>query len=259
MLTPLLAEIATPLALLPEWLSPEHIFIEYGLVAIMIIIFAETGLLIGFFLPGDTLLLSAGILSYTQPDADPLWMFLVFVPIAAVVGNLVGYEIGHKAGPALFTKEDSKFFRKDHLDRSRVFFDKYGTITVFLARFVPIVRTFTAVVAGAVGMDRRVFLLWSVLGAIAWCTGLILVGHLAAYLLPESTVEFIQGHIDLLIIGVVVLTIVGIVFEQRRHGRPKTPVVDDVLPEPPGDGDATVGARPGGEPATPAGDATDAR
>lgn len=233
MLTPLLAEIATPLALLPEWLSPEHIFIEYGLVAIMIIIFAETGLLIGFFLPGDTLLLSAGILSYTQPDADPLWMFLVFVPIAAVVGNLVGYEIGHRAGPALFTKEDSKFFRKDHLDRSRVFFDKYGTITVFLARFVPIVRTFTAVVAGAVGMDRRVFFLWSVLGAIAWCTGLILIGHLAAYFLPESTVEFIQGHIDLLIIGVVVLTIVGIVFEQRRHSKPKTPVVDEALPDAP--------------------------
>ena len=82
-MTPLLAELSAPLALLPEWLSPEHIFIEYGLIAILIIIFAETGLLIGFFLPGDTLLLSAGILSYTQPDSDPLWMFLVFVPIAA--------------------------------------------------------------------------------------------------------------------------------------------------------------------------------
>jgi len=229
-MTPLLAELSAPLALLPEWLSPEHIFIEYGLIAIMIIIFAETGLLIGFFLPGDTLLLSAGILSYTQPDSDPLWMFLVFVPIAAVVGNLVGYEIGNRAGPALFTREDSKLFRKDHLDRSRVFFDKYGTITVFLARFVPIVRTFTAVVAGAVGMDRRVFFLWSVLGAIAWCTGLILLGHLAAYLLPESTVEFIQGHIDLLIVGVVILTIVGIVVEQRRHRRPAVPVVEDALP-----------------------------
>ncbi|WP_169738381.1 DedA family protein [Patulibacter minatonensis] len=227
MLTPSLAEISAPLALLPEWLSPEHIFIEYGLIAILIIIFAETGLLIGFFLPGDTLLLSAGILSYTQPDSDPLWMFLVFVPIAAVVGNLVGYEIGHKAGPALFTKEDSKFFRKDHIDRSRVFFEKYGTITVFLARFVPVVRTFTAVVAGAVGMDRRVFFIWSVLGAIAWCTGLILIGHLAAYALPKSTVDFIQGHIDLLIIGVVVLTIVGIVFEQRRHSRPKAAKATD--------------------------------
>lgn len=250
MLNPFLAEISAPLALLPEWLSPEHIFNEYGLIAIIIIIFAETGLLIGFFLPGDTLLLSAGILSYTQPDSDPLWMFLVLVPIAAVVGNLVGYEIGHKAGPALFTREDSKFFRKDHLDRSRVFFDKYGTITVFLARFVPIVRTFTAVVAGAVGMDRRIFFIWSVLGAIAWCTGLILVGHLAAYLLPKSTVDFIQGHIDLLIIGVVVLTIVGIVFEQRRHKRPAVPVVEEALPgdeHGPGDaaGRVTDPGRPG--------------
>lgn len=264
MLNPPLAEIVAPLALLPEWLSPEQIFNEYGLIAIIIIIFAETGLLIGFFLPGDTLLLSAGILSYTQPDADPLWMFLVLVPIAAVVGNLVGYEIGHRAGPALFTRDDSRFFRKDHLDRSRVFFDRYGSITVFLARFVPIVRTFTAVVAGAVGMDRKVFFLWSVLGAIAWCTGLILAGHLAAYVLPERTVEFIQGHIDLLIIGVVVLTIAGIVFEQRRHRRPTSPIVDDVLPDDPHGGDAPVdgprGDAPvGGAVAAPAADPTDAR
>jgi membrane-associated protein len=228
-LTPLLAEILAPLALLPDWLSPEHIFIEYGLIAILIIIFAETGLLIGFFLPGDTLLLSAGILSYTQPDSDPLWMFLVFVPMAAILGNLVGYEIGHRAGPALFTKEDSKLFRKEHLERSHEFFKKYGTITVFLARFVPVVRTFTAVVAGAVSMDRRIFFIWSVLGAVAWTSGLILLGHLAAYLLPESTVEFIQGHIDLLIVGVVVLTVVGIVVEQTRHRGPKK----DVAPKDP--------------------------
>jgi membrane-associated protein len=235
-MTSLLAEFSAPLALLPSWLSPEHIFIEYGLIAILIIIFAETGLLIGFFLPGDTLLLSAGILSYTQPDSDPLWMFLVFVPMAAVVGNLVGYEIGHRAGPALFTREDSKLFRKDHLERSHVFFQKYGTITVFLARFVPVVRTFTAVVAGAVSMDRRVFFIWSVLGAIAWTSGLILLGHLAAYLLPKKTVDFIQGHIDLLIVGVVILTIAGIVFEQMRHKPPKTEVAapTDEAPATPG-------------------------
>lgn len=223
MLTPFLADVVAPLALLPDWLSPERIFLEYGLVAILLIIFAETGLLIGFFLPGDTLLISAGILSYTQSDADPLWLFLVFVPMAAVLGNLVGYEIGHRAGPALFTRENSRLFRKDHLERSHRFFEKYGTITVFLARFVPVVRTFTAVVAGAVGMDRRVFFIWSVLGAVAWASGLILLGHLAAYLLPESTVTFIQDHIDLLIIGVVILTIAGIVFEQLRHRTPKDP------------------------------------
>lgn len=223
MLTPFLADVVAPLALLPDWLSPERIFLEYGLVAILLIIFAETGLLIGFFLPGDTLLISAGILSYTQSDADPLWLFLVFVPMAAVLGNLVGYEIGHRAGPALFTRENSRLFRKDHLERSHRFFEKYGTITVFLARFVPVVRTFTAVVAGAVGMDRRVFFIWSVLGAVAWTSGLILLGHLAAYLLPESTVTFIQDHIDLLIIGVVILTIAGIVFEQLRHRTPKDP------------------------------------
>ncbi|MGX6449705.1 DedA family protein [Patulibacter sp. S7RM1-6] len=219
MLPSLLAEITAPLALLPDWLSPEHIFIEYGLIAILIIIFAETGLLIGFFLPGDTLLFSAGILSYTQPDSDPLWMFLVFVPIAAILGNVVGYEIGRRAGPALFTRPDSKLFRRDHLDRSHVFFEKYGPITVFLARFVPIVRTFIAVVAGAVSMNLRVFVVWSVIGAVAWTSGIILLGHLTAYLLPKSAVDFIQGHIDLLIVGVVLLTIAGIAVEQYRHRR----------------------------------------
>lgn len=240
-MTPLLAEITAPLALLPEWLSPEHIFTEYGLIAIVAIIFAETGLLVGFFLPGDTLLFSAGILSYQVPDSDPLWAFLVFVPLAAIAGNLVGYEIGRRAGPALFAKEDSKLFRKDHLDRSHAFFQKYGPITIFLARFIPIVRTFAAVVAGAVGMNHRVFVLWSILGAIAWTSGLILLGHLMAYLLPEDITNFIQDHIDLLIVGVVVLTIAAIVVEQLRHGKKAkkaggptdgvaVPGVEDLLP-----------------------------
>jgi membrane-associated protein len=219
-ITPLLAEMTAPLALLPNWLSPEHLLSEYGLVAVLIVIFAETGLLIGFFLPGDTLLFSAGILTKLGTIDEPLLLLVILVPIAAVLGNLVGYEIGRRAGPALFTRENSKLFRKDHLDRSRAFFDKYGTITIFLARFVPIVRTFVAVVAGAVGMNHRLFFLWSVLGAVAWTSGLILLGYGLAAALPRSTVDFIQGHIDLLIIGVVVLTIAGIVVEQLRHRPP---------------------------------------
>jgi membrane-associated protein len=215
--TPLLAEMTAPLALLPNWLSPEHLLSEYGLIAVLVVIFAETGLLIGFFLPGDTLLFSAGILTKLGTIDEPLWLLVTLVPIAAVLGNLVGYEIGHRAGPALFDRENSRIFRKDHLERSRKFFDKYGTITIFLARFVPIVRTFVAVVAGAVGMDRRLFLLWSVIGALAWTSGLILLGYGIAAALPRSTVDFIQGHIDLLIIGVVVLTIAAIVVEQLRH------------------------------------------
>ena len=214
----LLAELATPLALMPEWLSPRHIFEEYGLLAIAAIIFAETGLLIGFFLPGDTLLFSAGILAELSPNGDPLWLMLIVVPIAAIAGNMVGYEIGRRAGPAIFTREDSRFFRREHLVRSHAFFERYGPLTIFLARFVPIVRTFAAVVAGAVQMEYRKFVLWTVLGAIAWCTGLILVGYLAANLLPESTATWIEGHIDLLIVGVVLLTIASVAFE-TLHGK----------------------------------------
>lgn len=223
MLTHLLADISTPLALMPEWLSPRHIFNEYGLIAILVIVFAETGLLIGFFLPGDTLLFSAGILAKLSPNGDPLWLMLVAIPIAAIAGNLVGYEIGNRAGPALFTRENSKLFRKEHLTRSHLFFEKYGPLTIFLARFVPIVRTFAAVVAGAVSMDRRLFLIWSILGAIAWCTGLVLIGYLAASILPESTATWIEGHIDLLIIGVVVITIASVVFETVHQGRKHKP------------------------------------
>lgn len=225
MLSALFAELSTPLALMPNWLSPEHILEKYGFIAILLIIFAETGLLIGFFLPGDTLLFSAGILQKVGTIQEPLWLLMVAVPIAAIVGNLVGYEIGHRAGPALFTREKSRLLNKEHLDRTHAFFVKYGPITIFLARFVPIVRTFAAVVAGAVGMNRRIFLVWSVIGAIAWTSGLIFLGWLVATILPQSTVDFIQSNIDFVIIGVVLLTIAGIVAESLLHKRrhPKDP------------------------------------
>ncbi len=219
MLSALLAELTTPLALMPNWLSPEHILEKYGFVAILLIIFAETGLLIGFFLPGDTLLFSAGILQNVGTIQEPLWLLMIAVPIAAIVGNLVGYEIGHKAGPALFAREHSRLLNKEHLDRTHAFFVKYGPITIFLARFVPIVRTFAAVVAGAVGMDRRVFVLWSVIGAVAWTSGLIFLGWVVAEILPTSAVDFIQSNIDFVIIGVVLLTIVGIFAESVLHKR----------------------------------------
>lgn len=221
----LITELSTPLALMPNWLSPEHILEQYGFIAILIIIFAETGLLIGFFLPGDTLLFSAGILQNVGTISEPLWLLMIAVPIAAIVGNLVGYEIGHRAGPALFTREKSRLLNKEHLDRTHAFFVKYGPITIFLARFVPIVRTFAAVVAGAVGMDRRVFFIWSVIGAIAWTSGLIFLGWAVAEILPTSAVDFIQSNIDFVIIGVVVLTVGGIAAESILHKRrhPKQP------------------------------------
>lgn len=234
-LSALLADLSTPLALMPNWLSPEHILEKYGFIAILLIIFAETGLLIGFFLPGDTLLFSAGILQKVGTIGEPLWLLLIAVPIAAIVGNLVGYWIGHKAGPALFTRENSRLLNKEHLDRTHAFFVKYGPITIFLARFVPIVRTFAAVVAGAVGMDRRVFLLWSVIGAIAWTSGLIFFGWLVATILPDSTVDFIQSNIDFVIIGVVVLTVAGIAAEsllhKRRHAKKLADAVEQAAVE----------------------------
>jgi len=222
-LAAVMADVVAPLALFPEWLTPTHILENYGFWAIIAIIFAETGLLIGFFLPGDTLLFSAGILTELGTIEEPLWLLMIAVPLAAIAGNLVGYEIGRRAGPALFSRPDSRFFRQDHLTRSHRFFVRYGPLTIFLARFVPIVRTFAAVVAGAVAMDRRVFLIWSIIGAVAWCSGLIGLGYVIAASVPESTREWILDHIDMLIVGVVALTVVAVVVETRfghlLHGK----------------------------------------
>ena len=130
-------------------MPPNHLLSSFGLLGLLIIIFAECGLLVGFFLPGDTLLFSAGLLTATGTLDVPFWVLLMLVPLAAIAGNLVGYWIGYKAGPAVFNKPDSRLFRQEYVDRSHDFFERYGARTIVLARFVPIVRTFATVMAGA--------------------------------------------------------------------------------------------------------------
>src|ERR1700712_705691 len=142
----------------------------------MVILFAECGLLVGFFLPGDSLLFTAGLLVAGGLVA-PLWVVLLLLPVAAIAGNLVGYWIGRKAGPAVFNKPDSRLFKAEYVDRSQAFFDRNGARTILLARFVPIVRTFATVMAGAARMDLRRYALFSVIGGVAWAAGVTLLGH----------------------------------------------------------------------------------
>jgi membrane-associated protein len=194
------------------FLDPTHLINTFGLVGIMVILFAECGLLVGFFLPGDSLLFTAGLLAAGGLIA-PLWVLLVLLPLAAIAGNLVGYWIGRKAGPAVFHRPDSKLFKAEYVERSHAFFERNGTRTILLARFVPIVRTFATVMAGASRMDVRRYAVNSVIGGIAWAAGVTLLGYWL------GQVAVVRDHVELFIVGIVALSLIPVVVEVLRGRR----------------------------------------
>jgi membrane-associated protein len=207
------------------FLDPGHLIGTFGLIGIMIILFAECGLLIGFFLPGDSLLFTAGLVAaggaaslgdgLTKDALPPLWALLVCFSAAAVLCNLVGYWIGFRAGPAVFNKPDSRLFRAEYVERSHAFFERNGNRTIVLARFVPVVRTFATVMAGASRMNFRSYTIFSVIGGVAWAAGITLLG----YWLGGHAV--VRDHIELFVLGVVVVSLVPIVVEYLRNRRRK--------------------------------------
>jgi membrane-associated protein len=192
------------------FLDPANLINTFGLVGIMAILFAECGLLVGFFLPGDSLLFTAGLLVAGGLVA-PLWLLLVLLPLAAVAGNLVGWWIGRKVGPAVFDRPDSRLFKARYVDRARVFFERHGARTVVLARFVPVVRTFATVMAGAARGDFRRFAAYSLIGGIAWTTSITLLGYWF------GQVTLVRTHVELFIVGIVVLSLVPVVIEGVRR------------------------------------------
>jgi membrane-associated protein len=177
-----------------------------GLIGLIAIVFAETGLMIGFFLPGDSLLVTAGIFCTKYNPAEKplldLWPILIFVSIAAIVGDTVGYWIGAKAGPKIFTREKSLLFSKKHLLRTKAFYEKHGGKTIIIARFMPIVRTFAPVVAGVGQMPYRRFVTYNVLGGFFWVWSMTLLGYGLATRFPQIT-----KHIDKLIILIIFLSL----------------------------------------------------
>jgi membrane-associated protein len=210
-------------ALLPSWLDAQQIIESLGGFALggsALIIFAECGLLIGFFFPGDSLLFAVGLLISTGTMDTPLWLACVVLTLAAVVGNLCGYWVGRKAGPAVFRRPDSRLFRRDHVDRTHAFFEKYGARAIVLARFVPIVRTFITVMAGVGRMDFRSYATYSTIGGILWGTGVTIAGF---YL---GKVDFIANNVEALAIVIVLLSVIPIVAEIAR-GRRSTQTPDD--------------------------------
>jgi membrane-associated protein len=217
---------------LPAAIDPDHLLASFGLVGLLIIVFAECGLLIGFFLPGDTLLFSAGLLVATGRLDLPIWSLFGLVPLAAILGNLVGYWIGYKAGPAVFNKPDSRLFRQEYVDKSHDFFEKYGARTIVLARFVPIVRTFATVMAGASRMRFSVYAIYSVIGGILWGGGVIALGYYLGHIdFVRNTVEPL---IEPILIAVVVLSMVPAAIElirsrRRRGGMTARPLAEEPI------------------------------
>jgi membrane-associated protein len=195
-----------------EWLK--HLFHELmdvqtlvrvgGLSVITAIVFAETGLMFGFFLPGDSLLFTAGALA--AQASFSIWTLNLVLIAAAIVGDTVGYWIGRKAGPALFNRPKSLFFNPEHLRRAHDFYEKHGGKTIILARFMPIVRTFAPVVAGMGRMDYPRFVFFNVFGGVGWVVSMTLAGYFL------GRVPFVQRHFEAVIIGIVFLSILpGIV------------------------------------------------
>ena len=210
-------------ALGPEWLDPQTLITSLGDIAFWVvlgIIFAECGLLIGFFLPGDSLLFITGLFISSGFISINIWLACLLLLIAAVAGNAVGYAIGYKVGPALFKREDSRLFKKEYVDKTHAFFDKYGGRAIILARFVPIVRTFITAIAGVARMDFRRFMVFSAIGGIIWAVGVTLAGYFL------GTIPIVKDNIETVLLLVVLVSVIPIVWEFIKHRREKRAAAD---------------------------------
>jgi membrane-associated protein len=206
-----------------DWLSDAFRFVTDvrgliqlgGLLAVCIIVFVETGLFVGFFLPGDSLLVTAGVFAATG-DLH-VGALLGGASVCAIAGDQVGYWIGRKAGGALYRRQDSLFFKRRHLELAHAFYEKHGAKTIVLARFVPIVRTFAPAVAGAAEMHYRRFVTYNVVGGILWVWSMVLAGYLLARSIPD-----IERHIHIVIVVVILLSLMpGFIelYRARRRAR----------------------------------------
>ncbi len=192
------------LALLPGWLSPETLINSMGswaVLGVMLIIFAECGILLGFFLPGDTLLFVSGLFIATGTIQINLGLFIALVSLAAFVGNMVGFWIGWKIGPPVFSRPNAQFLKHEYIEKSEAFFAKYGKVTIVLARFVPIVRTVATVMAGASRMNPKIYTLYSAIGGVLWVGSVTIAGY---YL---GQIQFVADNVDLIVVGAVVIVV----------------------------------------------------
>lgn len=208
-----------------EWLKPEVLIASFGafaMIGVCLIVFVETGLLVGFFLPGDSLLFVTGLMvssgAIVFPFANatfvvPIWLACAMISVAAWLGDQTGYWIGRRVGPAVFNKSESKFFSQKNVSRTNSFFERYGARAIILAHFVPVMRTFVPVAAGIGEMPYRRFLKYNIFGVIGWATGVTLLGYFL------GKIPFVAQHVEYFTIGFVVLSTVPILLELLRARR----------------------------------------
>lgn len=192
----------------------------WALLGVCAIVFAETGLLVGFVLPGDTLLFFTGVLTLTGHFSQPLWLIILAVIASAAVGDQVGYTIGRRTGPRVFERRESGFFSRASVERTQRFFDRFGGAAVIVARFVPVVRTFAPVAAGVGRMRWAVFTVFNVIGAAVWATAMILLGYGLGHI--PGVADFVSSYLDLVLVGIVVISVVPVlvrVIALRRRAR----------------------------------------
>jgi membrane-associated protein len=217
--------LSEQLALNP--LDPRSLLQTFGMIGVWAVLFAETGLLVGFFFPGDSLLFLAGIAA--SPVADsifgdgtrvPLVGLLIGAPVAAAAGAQLGHLLGARYGRRMFEKPDSKLFKREYVEKAEYYFEKFGPAkAVVLARFIPIVRTFLNPVAGTLGMPARRFLLWNIVGAVLWTDGVLLVGYLLAQQIYNAIGDKIDRYILPVVAIIVLISVLPILIELIRERR----------------------------------------
>lgn len=196
-----LGYVVTSIALGPGLLDPAQLASTLGLLGVLAAVFAESGLLVGFFLPGDSLLFTTGLLLADGVLRTPLALAVALIVAAAITGDQVGFLLGRRWGPALRRRPDGRLFRRRHLQQAAEFFERRGPRTVVLARFVPVVRTFTPLVAGASGMSHRLFTTYNVIGGVLWGAGVTLLGH------SLGQVALVRDHVELILLSIVAISL----------------------------------------------------
>ncbi len=195
----------------------EQLILAVGLIGLFAIIFAESGLLFGFFLPGDSLLLTAGVISAAHPDAFPIWLVCAVCFVAAVTGDAVGYWFGQRVGRRLYERPDSRFFKKSHLVAAEAFYEKHGGKTIVIARFLPFVRTFAPIVAGTARMPYRRFAVYNFSGALLWAIGVPLAGYALGSIIPAEVLDRWLYVIIAVVIALSILPTVIHIYRQNRE------------------------------------------
>ncbi len=195
--------------------QPKYIIENGGLILLLLVVFIENGLFFGFFLPGDSLLFTAGLLCATGILPQPFVLVITSVFATAVVGNIVGYWFGKRAGSSLYNRKDSFFFRKSHLKAAEEFYLKYGTKTLIIGRFLPVIRTFAPIVAGAINMTFPKFMFANILGAAAWVGSLVTIGYFLGNVWPEA--EHYLGYIIILLVVITAIPVVRTFLNQKKN------------------------------------------